>query len=395
MTSVSRTAQFAKVHKVLKKYYKPSPLNAGRTVLEHLLFACCLEDAHHDAAEEAFAALVHTFFDWNEVRVTSISELSEVMACLPDPRAAANRIKRVLHAIFEATFNFDLEDRRKKNLGPTIEWLEKLDGTTRFTVAYVVQAALGGHAIPIDAGTMAVLRVLDLVTDKDVAAGVVPGLERAVAKSKGIEFGSLLHELGADFSANPYSPHVREILLQINPDCARPAAQAAGRSPGAKPPEHRRRSRRRRPRTRSRQPVKPSRRPTAETEKPPAKKRPPGRAAGQAGAEPPKKKPPCRRRTAPKPAAAEKYAAARRGEETCRLPRALPNANRGDEWCQMNDQCADRLVPGFGSLRRSCGGDVCRRFSLRRRGVALLAAELLGGRVEAAGRGSPSQPAER
>jgi endonuclease-3 len=219
MTAVSRTAQFAKVHKVLKKHFKPSPSNAGRTVVEHLLFACCLEDAHHDAAQEAFAGLVHTFFDWNEVRVTSISELSEVMACLPDPRAAANRVKRVLHAVFEATFNFDLEDLRKKNLGPTVKWFEKLDGTTRFTVAYVVQMALGGHAIPIDAGTMAVLRLLDLVTDADVTAGVVPGLERAVAKSKGMEFGSLLHELGATFSANAYSPQLREILLQIEPAC--------------------------------------------------------------------------------------------------------------------------------------------------------------------------------
>jgi len=86
-------------------------------------------------SQEAFAALVHTFFDWNEVRVTSISELSEVMACLPDPRGAANRVKRVLHAVFEATFNFDLEDVRKKNLGPTVKWLEKIDGSTPFTVA--------------------------------------------------------------------------------------------------------------------------------------------------------------------------------------------------------------------------------------------------------------------
>jgi endonuclease-3 len=219
MTAVSRTAQFAKVHKTLKKYYKPAPANAGRMVIEHLLFACCLEDAHADAAEEAFAALVHTFFDWNEVRVTSISELSEVMACLPDPRSAANRIKRVLHAVFENTFNFDLEEKRKKNLGPTVKWLEKLDGTTPFAVAYVVQAALHGHAIPIDAGTMGAMRVLDLVSDKDAATGVVPGLERAVAKSKGMEFGSLLHELGADFAANPYAPNLREILRQINPDC--------------------------------------------------------------------------------------------------------------------------------------------------------------------------------
>lgn len=219
MTSVSRSAQFAKVQKVLKKHYKAPPANPSRTVIEHMLFACCLENARHEAAEEAFAALVHTFFDWNEVRVTSISELSEVMVRLPDPREAANRIKRVLHGIFEATFNFDLEEIRKKSLGANVAWLEKLDGMTPFTVSYVVQAALGGHSIPIDAGTMAVLRILDLVTDKDVESHSVPGLERAIAKSKGAEFAAMLHELGADFSANAYSPKVREILLEIHPEC--------------------------------------------------------------------------------------------------------------------------------------------------------------------------------
>lgn len=219
MNAPSRTAQFAKVHKVLRKHYKPHPPNVGRTVLEHLLFACCLEDAPHDPAEEAFAALVHTFFDWNEIRVTSVSELSEAISALPDSRGAANRVKRVLHAVFEATFAFDLEDTRKKNIGPTVEWLTKLDGTTPFTVAYVVQSALGGHAIPIDGGTMAVLLVLGLVDEKDAKAGNVPGLERAVAKSKGIEFGSVLHEMGANYSANPYGSAIREILLTINPEC--------------------------------------------------------------------------------------------------------------------------------------------------------------------------------
>jgi endonuclease III len=218
MTAVSRTTQFAKLYKILKKYYKPSTVNAGRTVLEHMIFACCLEDARYEAAEEAFAALVHTFYDWNEIRVTSISELSEVMACLPDSRLAANRIKRVLHAIFEAQFNFDLEDKRKKNLGPTVKWLEGLDGASRFSAAYVVQAALGGHSIPIDAGTMGVLRLLDMVSEKDAAAGEVPGLERAIAKSKGVEFGSLLHQFGADFSANPYAPTLRGIILEIDPE---------------------------------------------------------------------------------------------------------------------------------------------------------------------------------
>lgn len=218
MAPASRTAVFAKIHKVLKKYYKPVAPPADRPVLEHLLFACCLEDARYEAAEEAFGALVHTFFDWNEVRVTSLSELSEVMASLPDPRMAANRVKRVLHGIFEELYSFDLEDHRKKNLGPTVKWLEKIDGTTRFSVAYVVQSALDGHSIPIDNGTMAVFQILDLATEKEAAAGNIPGLERGVAKSKGIEFGSLVHQLGADFSASPFSQQVREILLQIDPD---------------------------------------------------------------------------------------------------------------------------------------------------------------------------------
>lgn len=221
MSAVSRTAQFAKVHKILKKHYKPAAPPADRSVLEHLLFACCLEDARFEAAEEAFAALVHTFFDWNEVRVTSLSELSEVMAVLPDPRAAANRVKRILHSIFEELYSFDLEEKRKKNLGPTVKWLEKLDGTSKFSVAYVIQSALGGHSVPIDTGTMAALRVVNLVSEKDVAAGEVPGLERAVSKSKGVEFGSLLHQLGADFSANPFGPQIRDILLQIDPDAAK------------------------------------------------------------------------------------------------------------------------------------------------------------------------------
>ncbi len=218
MGSVSRTAQFTKVAKILKKHFKPAADPPERPVLEHLLFACCLEDAQYGAADEAYAAVVHTFFDWNEVRVTSIAELGETMARLPDPRAAANRLKRVLQSIFEAAYAFDLEEYRKQNLGPTVKWLHKLDGTTHFTVSYVVQAALGGHSIPIDSGTMAALRLLDLVTEKDAKAGMVPGLERAVAKSKGISFGSMLHQFGSDFSANPYSPAIRKVLLEINPE---------------------------------------------------------------------------------------------------------------------------------------------------------------------------------
>jgi len=217
MSAPSRTAQFSKLHKVLKKHYKPTTPDEKRTVLEHLLFACCLEGAHYDAAEESYAALVHNFFDWNEVRVSTVRELSEVMARLPEPAAAATRLKRVLQGVFEANYNFDLEELRKMNLGPATEKLTKLKGSTPFSVGYVVQAALEGHSIPLDAGTLAVMLLLDTVSEGDARNSVVPGLERAIPKNKGFEFGSLLHQLGADFANNPYSPKLHEILVEVHP----------------------------------------------------------------------------------------------------------------------------------------------------------------------------------
>jgi endonuclease-3 len=218
MSSTSRTSQFNKLYKVLKRHYKPVVLDPNRSVLEQLLLACCLENAHHQPADEAFLGLEHNFFDWNEVRVSTVRELAEVMPRLPDPNAAAHRVKRVLQGLFESTYNFDLEDLRKLNLGPATDRLRAIDGTTHFTVAYVVQGALGGHAIPVGEGTFRALRVVALVTEKEESAGVVSGLERAIPKSKGAEFGSLLHQLGADFVANPYAPRLRDILLEINPD---------------------------------------------------------------------------------------------------------------------------------------------------------------------------------
>ncbi len=181
------------------------------------MFACLLENTQYNVAEEAFATIVEEYFDWNEIRVSSIRELTETMARLPDPPTAANRLKQVLQHVFEASYSFDLEGLRKKNLGPAAEALKKIEGTTRFAISYVVQAALGGHSIPLDSGALEIMRIVGLATEEEIAGGSVSGLERAIPKSKGIEFGSLLHQLGADFIASPFAAELRNKLLEIEP----------------------------------------------------------------------------------------------------------------------------------------------------------------------------------
>jgi len=217
MSIPNRASKITKAHKVLKKHYKPYVV-ADRPILEHLLYACCLQSATHETADEAFAKLQQAYYDWNEVRVTTISELAEVMSCLPHPAETASRVKRTLQSVFEAYYSFDLDALKKENIGKSVKQLERLNGVTDFSLAFVVQNGLGGHAIAVSREAFEALRVLGIISDDEAAKRKVPGMERAIAKNKGVEFGALLHQLGADYASAPFSPRVRAVLLEIAPD---------------------------------------------------------------------------------------------------------------------------------------------------------------------------------
>jgi endonuclease-3 len=217
MSTSNRATKLTKTHKILKKHYKPVS-TAERPVLEHLLYACCLSGDTHEAADEAFAKLQEAYFDWNEVRVTTVSELSEVMGALTNAASAASLLKRTLQSVFETYYSFDLEFLKKENLGKAVKELEKLDGVGPFALAYVTQNGLGGHAIPTCTGALEVLRILGVISDSEAEQNRVPGMERAISKRNGVDFGSMLHQLGVDFDTAPFSPRVRGILLEIAPD---------------------------------------------------------------------------------------------------------------------------------------------------------------------------------
>jgi endonuclease-3 len=237
MSTTNRTALLNKLQRVLKKTYKPASARGEHPLLETLLFACCLENAHHDVACETLDKLRASFFDWNEIRVSTVKELAESLSALPEPVAAATRLKGVLQAVFETDYSFDLEHLKKQNLGAAIKRLQKLPGASPFGVAYATQMALGGHSIPLDKGTLDALVVIGLATAAEAAGGTVTGLERAIPKSKGQEFASLVHELGADLFASPFSPSVRELLLSINPDAKERLPKRTAKKPPAKAPE--------------------------------------------------------------------------------------------------------------------------------------------------------------
>jgi hypothetical protein len=85
-------------------------------------------------------------------------------------------------------------------------------------VAYTIQHGLDGHAIPIDRAAMELMTILNVVTPAEAEKHMVPGLERAIPKNKGIEFASLLHQFAADYVTSSHTNRFKAHLAEIDPE---------------------------------------------------------------------------------------------------------------------------------------------------------------------------------
>jgi endonuclease III len=191
----------------LKKSCPPAD-GENRPVLEQFIYGLCREGATRAQADRAFAALRDRFFDWNEVRVSSIRELEEVLADLPDAEARAHRLVNFLQEVFETTFSFDLEGLGKKGLKQAAKQLARYQAANDYIVSWVVQQSLGGHAVPVDPPTLRVTRRLGLIDgDQDDPESLRASLEHLVPKARGGMFADLISYLAS------------EVCLEDEPNC--------------------------------------------------------------------------------------------------------------------------------------------------------------------------------
>ena len=215
MATSNRAKLITKLHSELKKKYSLPPSQPSRPLLEHLLYACLLQDAPVDLADEGFAKCEQEFYDWNEVRVTTVTELTQVLSGMPEPAKTARRLKEILQAVFEEFYAFDLDHLKKENLGKAVGKFEAMEPMTPFVLSYTVQHGLGGHSIPIDYAAMVIMLSTGIASQSEASAGKVPGLERAIPKNKGVEFSALLHEAGVALMLNGKDKTARGLLEAV------------------------------------------------------------------------------------------------------------------------------------------------------------------------------------
>jgi endonuclease III len=257
MATQSKAQFLTDVYTLLKRRYKlKGDRNASRlSVLKAVVYGICHEDTSREHANQALSRFKDEFFDWNEVRVSSLDEIQESLAGIPEPEERARRIRRFLRQLFNRTYGFNLDALTKKPLKEALKVLQTYDAfASDYVTATVIQQALGGHAIPIDKHTHRALERLGIHESTIPELRAV--LERAVPKNRGAEFLDLLEDLAYDtcVDGEPDCPRceLRKICLFVQarkqepaaPDSANPARPAkprpskekdAARTPQAKP----------------------------------------------------------------------------------------------------------------------------------------------------------------
>lgn len=207
----------------LKKRYDPDEPPA-LPVLEQIIYALCREGTTRELADQGYRNLQERFFDWNEVRVSSIREVEEAISDLPHAEARAQKLIALLQEVFETTFSFDLELLQKKGLKQAAKHISKYEAVkgNDYVVAWVIQRALAGHAIPLDAPTLRVLRRLGLLENETEDLEALRGsIEHLIPKSRGPLFNELISFLANEYcwedepncsacSLHQDCPHARE-----------------------------------------------------------------------------------------------------------------------------------------------------------------------------------------
>ena len=203
---------------LLTKKFPPAAEPDKRPVLEEVVYAIGREGLPTPAADAAFDRLRAAFVDWNEIRVSSVPEVAEVLGDTPYAGDRATRIVEFLQEHFERTYSFELDDLEKKGVKQAAKQLSRYKdkGVSDFAVAWVTQRALGGHAIPLDGPSIRVLRRLHVIEgDIDDLESTRASLEHHVSKANGYAFTeSLIQHAVTICVEEPHCP-----ACPLNRDC--------------------------------------------------------------------------------------------------------------------------------------------------------------------------------
>ncbi|HEY7423148.1 MAG TPA: hypothetical protein VH682_02800 [Gemmataceae bacterium] len=196
-TTINKQRLLNQLFSTAKKTVEPD--EEARPVLQQFVYSLCRENTTREQADEAYRFLCEKFFDWNEVRVSSIRELEEAFDGLSEPEVRAQRLLSFLQEVFEIHFSFELDKLQKEGVKQAAKKLSRYQSANEYTISWVVQRTLGGHAIPVDAPTLRCAHRLGLIEDEQEETDARATLEHLVPKAKGPRFTDVVSAVAGEY----------------------------------------------------------------------------------------------------------------------------------------------------------------------------------------------------
>ncbi|MEW4488786.1 hypothetical protein AB1L42_11925 [Thalassoglobus sp. JC818] len=201
----------------MKKHVKGSIPKHNHSVLETVLYSACVENVSYEAADQAYSNLLDTFFDLNEVRVSSVTEIIEALGDVYEADWKALRVREALQDVFEKNFAFDLEILKRKTQEVANKELSEIPHISPFMRDYTVQHALGAHVLPVDEKMAQLLKWLALVDADATNEEASDAIKAGIKKSDGPQFCFLLKAVSVDPVLQPGLEQYQELDPETDP----------------------------------------------------------------------------------------------------------------------------------------------------------------------------------
>jgi len=177
----------------LKKEYKVSVPTDPMDPIEALLFACLSEETTDSKARTLLKRLKSFFVDFNEIRVCRTEELAEVLGKgFPESRKCARVIISLLQNIFDELDTLSLKSLCESGKRESKNFLSKLESINPYILSRIMLESIGGHAFPVHAKMLEVLRGEEVVNPKADISDIQGFLERQITSDHIHEYYALL-----------------------------------------------------------------------------------------------------------------------------------------------------------------------------------------------------------
>lgn len=167
----------SKLQTLLKRTAKAheAPADPVETLVQSFL----LWEAATAHATAALERIRKNFVDLNELRVEVPAAVVALLgARYPRAEERADRLKRSLHAIFQARHRLELEHLKDLDRRKQLAFLESLDGMVPFVASRILMVHFGHAAVPVDEQTASLLREGKMASREATTAEIAAALAK-------------------------------------------------------------------------------------------------------------------------------------------------------------------------------------------------------------------------